>query len=120
MQGYIKIHNHYIDKSLYKFIQKDLSNDLINFDSNFWTNLSESLSSLEKIRIQLIEERKKLQNKINKWHIDNKNKLFNKNEYKNFLFEIGYLIPEKEDFKIKTKNVDDEISSVSGPQLVVP
>lgn len=47
MQGYIKIHNHYIDKSLYKFIQKDFLNDFINFDSNFWTNFCKTLSSLE-------------------------------------------------------------------------
>ena len=43
---------------------------------------------------------------------------FNLNEYKKFLVEIGYLV--KENFKIKTKNLDSEISSIAGPQLVVP
>ena len=50
----------------------------------------------------------------------NKGKEFNKKEYINFLKSIGYLIEEKDDFKIETADVDEEISSIAGPQLVVP
>ncbi len=120
MQEYIKIHNHYIDKSLYNFILDKLSNNSFNFDNIFWSKLSDVLTSLEKNRCNLIEERKELQNKINNWHSENKNKFFNKKKYKSFLYKIGYLVSEGEDFKIKTKNIDKEISSVAGPQLVVP
>ena len=120
MQEYIKIHNHYINKLLYEFICDDLLSDTVSFDENFWVNLSEIFSSLEKTRNSLIREREAFQKKINKWHIKNKNKFFNKKVYKSFLYKIGYLVPEREDFKIKTNNIDDEISSLAGPQLVVP
>ena len=100
MQKYIKIHNHYINKLLYKFIFDDLSSDTISFDESFWVSLSNILSSLEKTRKNLIKEREFFQNKINKWHLENKNRLFNKNDYKNFLYEIGYLVPEREKLKI--------------------
>ena len=52
--------------------------------------------------------------------INNKDKNFNFDNYKNFLYEIGYIVPESDDFSISTKNVDPEISSIAGPQLVVP
>ena len=116
MQEYIKIDNHYINKLLYGFICDDLSSDTISFDKSFWLTLSNILSSLEKKRKTLIKEREVFQNKINKWHIENKNKSLNKEDYKRFLYKIGYLVPEKEDFEIKTKNIDDEVSSIAGPQ----
>ena len=59
-------------------------------------------------------------NKITNWHKKNKGKFFNKNDYKKFLFEIGYIVEEKKDFKINTNNIDPEISSIPSPQLVVP
>ena len=52
--------------------------------------------------------------------IENRNGEFNHQEYKNFLKEIGYLKEEGNDFKIDTKKLDSEISSIAGPQLVVP
>ena len=61
-----------------------------------------------------------MQSKIDSWHQENKNKLFDEEKYKKFLEKIGYLLPEGNDFKIETKNIDPEISSIAGPQLVVP
>ncbi len=58
--------------------------------------------------------------KIDTWHIKNKGNEINIEEYKKFLKEIGYLKEVGPDFKIKTKNIDEEISSIAGPQLVVP
>ncbi|MDC3060523.1 malate synthase G, partial [Candidatus Pelagibacter sp.] len=60
------------------------------------------------------------QSEIDLWLKKNRNGEFNHVEYKNFLKEIGYLIDEGSDFKIDTKNLDSEISSIAGPQLVVP
>ena len=68
----------------------------------------------------LIEKRSFLQNKITNWHKKNKGKFFNKDDYKNFLFEIGYIVKENKNFKINTAGIDPEISSIPGPQLVVP
>ena len=61
-----------------------------------------------------------MQKKIDEWHIKNKGNEINIEEYKKFLKEIGYLKDEGPDFKIETKNVDEEISKIAGPQLVVP
>ena len=58
--------------------------------------------------------------KIDNWHLENNSSDFNFMEYKNFLYEIGYIVPESESFSINTKNVDNEISKIAGPQLVVP
>ncbi len=120
MQNYIKFHNHYIDKYLHDFICKELENEKLKLDKIFWEKLSNIIRDLEKRRIKLIEKRQLLQSEITKWHKNNKGKIFNKTSYKNFLYDIGYLVKENEDFKIQTSNVDCEISSIPGPQLVVP
>jgi malate synthase len=54
------------------------------------------------------------------WHIKNKGNEIKLDEYKKFLYEIGYLKEEGPDFSIETENVDDEITKIAGPQLVVP
>ena len=64
--------------------------------------------------------REDLQKRIDDWHVANKSKSLNLDEYKNFLNKINYLKKEGSDFTIETKNVDDEISKIAGPQLVVP
>ena len=69
---------------------------------------------------KLLDIRNNLQQKIDEWHIKNKGQKLEINEYKKFLKDIGYLKDEGSDFKIETNNIDDEISSIAGPQLVVP
>jgi malate synthase len=61
-----------------------------------------------------------MQQQIDEWHLTNSGQEKNLSAYKKFLNEIGYLLEEGDDFKITTKNVDPEISSIAGPQLVVP
>ena len=120
MQNYIKFHNHFIDISLHKFICEELENENLNIDKLFWKKLSNIIEDLEKRRIKLIKKRIFFQNEITQWHKKNKGDFFNKNSYKKFLCDIGYIVKENEDFKIKTTNIDEEISSIPGPQLVVP
>ena len=61
-----------------------------------------------------------MQKKIDDWHKKNKGDEFNLDKYKKFLYKIGYLKEEGPDFSIDTENVDDEITKIAGPQLVVP
>ena len=69
---------------------------------------------------KLIETREKLQKSIDSYHLERKGKKFKLNEYKLFLKKIGYLKKFGPNFKIQTKNLDKEISSICGPQLVCP
>tara|TARA_B100000886_G_scaffold339309_1_gene304394 strand:- start:5195 stop:7339 length:2145 start_codon:yes stop_codon:yes gene_type:complete len=86
----------------------------------FWTKFSSVVHELSPINKELIEKREIIQKKIDDWHKSHKGEGFSKVEYTNFLRSIGYLTKEKNDFSIETTGVDEEISSIAGPQLVVP
>ena len=117
-----------------KFQQKDLlkvNNDLVTFikeevlpglnisEQHFWTALSEITHELGPENRALLVKRDKIQAQIDQWNLKHQGQ-FDLSAYKTFLTEIGYLVPEGEDFKITTQNVDSEISTQAGPQLVVP
>jgi malate synthase len=109
-----------ISSSLEDFTKNEVLPGLNISPHYFWSsfeNLVEKFSSRNK---NLLIKRSELQEKIDHWHIQNRNKEFNLDEYKNFLTDIGYLQPRAGDFKIKTWNVDPEIRKIAGPQLVVP
>ena len=86
----------------------------------FWSNFEKTVHELAPINKNLIEKRENIQNKINDWHKQNAGKELNKKEYTKFLKSISYIVEEKDDFSIETDKVDAEISSIAGPQLVVP
>ena len=109
-----------VNSTLLEFINNEvIPNTNIKIDK-FWSNFSNVVHELSPINRDLIRKREILQKKIDEWHKTNKVKDFNKNEYIDFLKSIGYLVDEKNDFNIETAEVDYEISSVAGPQLVVP
>jgi len=87
---------------------------------DFWNKFSNIVHELAPINKTLIEKREKIQKLIDEWHIKNKGKDLNKKEYIDFLKSISYIAEEKGDFKIETSDIDQEISSIAGPQLVVP
>ena len=87
---------------------------------DFWHRFESIVHELTPINKALIKKRETIQKKIDGWHKNNAGKDFNKKEYINFLRSISYIFEEKEDFEISTSNVDEEISSIAGPQLVVP
>ena len=86
----------------------------------FWTNFGKIVHELAPINKKLIQKREDIQKKIDEWHKKNKGKELNKKEYLDFLKSISYIVEEKDKFNIETANVDDEIATIAGPQLVVP
>ncbi len=119
MADYVKIGNYQVDQELYDFVNKDVLPDTGLTNKQFWADLEYVIRELIPENEQLLEERDKLQQQINTWHRENRGR-FDFNEYQSFLENIGYIEPKKEDFKIKTSHVDDEIALQAGPQLVVP
>ena len=116
----ISISNLSVDENLVKFIN-DEAIPGTNVDvKKFWDSFSEIVNKLAPKNKSLIQKRAEIQKKIDEWHISKKESIFDKKEYINFLKSIGYIVEEKSDFKISTSNVDQEISSIPGPQLVVP
>jgi len=86
----------------------------------FWSGLDTLLHDLAPRNRALLDTRDALQAKIDSWHTARRGQIFDAAAYESFLREIGYLVPEGEDFTIGTANVDDEIARLAGPQLVVP
>ena len=84
----------------------------------FWDSFNEIVKEFSPRNKALLEERDVLQAKIDNWHKENKE--FDKETYKAFLKEIGYWVEPNDDFEIETSNVDAEISTIAGAQLVVP
>ena len=106
--------------SLYEFINNEVIPGTGIDPENFWAEFAKSVYELAPINRDLIKNREEIQKKIDTWHKNNSGKKFNKDEYVSYLKSIGYIVKEKEDFLINTTNVDDEIASIAGPQLVVP
>ncbi len=120
VKKYIKIKNLSVSLELMNFVNKELLPETGINKNKFWHGLDKYAHELAPINKKLLNIRNKIQKKIDNWHIDNKGKEFNPKTYEKFLKEIGYLVKEEENFLIETKNVDDEISNIAGPQLVVP
>ncbi len=88
--------------------------------SEFWRGFGSLVNDLAPKNRALITQRQNLQNQINDWHKARQSRALDMVAYKSFLFKIGYLVPEGEDFTVGTDHVDDEIAHIAGPQLVVP
>ena len=86
----------------------------------FWSGFETCLDELGPLNRELLSVRDEFQRQIDQWHLDRKGSALDAQEYKTFLSDIGYLLPEPDDFEISTANVDEEISTLAGPQLVVP
>ncbi|MFW2022977.1 malate synthase G [Acinetobacter baumannii] len=106
-----------IAKELYDFIENEALPGSGLDSETYWKNFEQVVVDLSPKNKALLTKRDELQAKIDEWHRNNK---FELGAYKAFLTEIGYLLPEVEDFQITTENVDEEIALLAGPQLVVP
>jgi malate synthase len=117
---YTKIYNLSVSNELLNFINNELLKDTKISPGKFWEGFDKMVHELTPRNKELIQIREDFQKKIDNWHIKNNGNEINLKEYKKFLKEIGYLKEVGPDFNIKTKNVDKEITSIAGPQLVVP
>ncbi|EET81703.1 malate synthase G [Acinetobacter radioresistens] len=106
-----------IAKELYDFIENEALPGSGLDSETYWKNFEQVVVDLSPKNKALLAKRDEIQAKIDEWHRNNE---FELEAYKAFLKEIGYLLPEVEDFQITTENVDEEIAVLAGPQLVVP
>ena len=87
---------------------------------DFWAGFSQILHDLGPENRALLARRDDLQSQLDSWHVANRDQPLDPVAYKAFLQEIGYLLPEGDDFQVDTAHVDPEIATLPGPQLVVP
>jgi malate synthase len=109
-----------ISSTLFEFINNEVIPGTNLKSDDFWGNFEKVVHELAPLNKKLIQKREDIQKKIDAWHRQNKGKNLDKKEYTKFLKSISYIVEEKEDFSIETADVDNEISSIAGPQLVVP
>jgi malate synthase len=86
----------------------------------FWSGLADLVHDFGERNRQLLDVRDGLQARIDAYHAGRIGQPLNLSDYESFLREIGYLVPQIDDFTIRTRNVDEEIAHIAGPQLVVP
>ena len=109
-----------IAQSLADFIDHEALPGTGVVPDNFWKGLSDLAHDFGPKNRSLVAHRELLQSQIDDWHSAHKGQPHDAEAYKLFLSEVGYLVPEGADFEIETANVDPEIATISGAQLVVP
>jgi len=109
-----------INESLHDFIEREALPETGIAPAYFWQSFAKIIHDLSGENAQLLAKRDDLQTQIDTWHKNNFGEKFNFATYKQFLTEIGYLAPVVDDFTITTENVDPELATIAGPQLVVP
>ena len=109
-----------INTKLLDFVNNEIIPGINIKSEEFWASFGKIVHELTPINMKLIQKREDIQKKIDEWHKKNKGKDLNKKEYLDFLKSISYIVEEKDKFNIETENVDDEIATIAGPQLVVP
>ena len=119
-EKYLKINRLSVSRNLANFINKELLPGTSINKKKFWRDFDKTIHELSPKNRKLLQKRERLQKTIDALHIDKKGNQLNLKEYTKFLKKIGYLKKTGKNFKIKTKNVDIEISSICGPQLVCP
>ena len=109
-----------ISNHLRDFLENEVLDGLDISKEHFWSSFETIINEFSPRNKALLNKREDIQSQIDSWHIDRKDVDFNLEEYKTFLTDIGYIAPRSPDFSISTDNVDPEIKTIAGPQLVVP
>ncbi|MDR7167253.1 malate synthase [Nocardia kruczakiae] len=109
-----------VAKVLHDFVENEALPGSGVDSAAFWTGAESVINDLAPRNRALLAERDEIQGKLDAWHAENPGAGYDKAAYKQFLTEIGYLREQPAPFAIDTQNVDDEIATTAGPQLVVP
>ena len=109
-----------ISNHLRDFLENEVLEGLDISKEHFWSSFEKIVNEFSPRNKALLQKREDIQSQIDSWHIDHKDEDFNPEKYKTFLSDIGYIAPRSPDFSISTDNVDPEIKTIAGPQLVVP
>ncbi|MDA7821178.1 malate synthase G [Gammaproteobacteria bacterium] len=109
-----------VSGELKSFLENEVLDGLDISPEHFWSSLESILAEFGPRNKALLDKREVIQSQIDEWHLARKNTDHDHEEYKDFLKEIGYIVPDTGDFTISTSDVDDEIKTIAGPQLVVP
>ena len=118
--GYISVGNLAVHADMLTFVNETLLLESGVSADAFWSGFEAHLDILVPQNKALLEKREALQAQIDSWLKDNRDAGIEADSYQSFLKDIGYLVEEGSDFSITTENVDAEIATIAGPQLVVP
>lgn len=119
MVKYVQQSNIQIAEVIYKLVNDDICSGLNINTEQFWSDFARIIHEFAPKNHELLKIRDNFQSQIDHWHRSNQVS-FDYSDYKKFLLDIGYLLPEIDDFLISPNNVDDEVALQAGPQLVVP
>ena len=109
-----------VARCLHDLVEEEIAPDTGIPPESFWRALADIVRDLGPRNRELLHRRDRLQSQIDAWHAERAAHAVDPVEYRAFLESIGYLLPAGPDFRIETANVDDEIATIAGPQLVVP
>ena len=119
-KNYIRSGDLEIARPVYELVNDEIIPGTGVAKDHFWSELARIAKELGPRNDELVTYRDDLQKKIDDWHIQHRKQEHNAAAYKAFLVKIGYLVRNVDDFQITTKNIDNEIAKIAGPQLVVP
>ncbi len=120
MSDYVDKSGLQIESALAWFVERDVLAPLGKDAAAFWQGFADLLATFAPRNRALLARREELQHQIDQWHISQRGRPHDPAAYLGFLEQIGYLAPEPDEFSISTRNVDPEIATMAGPQLVVP
>ncbi|HBN3702021.1 TPA: malate synthase G [Escherichia coli] len=109
-----------IDANFKRFVDEEVLPGVELDVAAFWRNFDEIVHDLAPENRQLLAERDRIQAALDEWHRSNPGPVKDKEAYKSFLRELGYLVLQPERVTVETTGIDSEITSQAGPQLVVP
>ncbi len=109
-----------VDPQLVDFVENEALEGTGVSAGDFWSGFSALVHDMGPTNRRLLEKRATLQAQIDDWHKERAGQPHDATAYAAFLKEIGYIVPEGDDFEIETTSVDPEIAEMPGPQLVVP